>query len=82
MKRVKTYLEDEEFFDLEEGACNCGIKLQDLEITDFTYVQINGLGVPACRKCHMLMIPKEQLATLLGLIVANAETRFPSMGNI
>ena len=74
MKRVKTYLEDEAFFDLEEGVCNCGIEPQDLETTDFVYVQINGLGVPACRKCHMLMISKERLTDLLGIIVAGAET--------
>lgn len=63
--RVKTYLEDEEFFNLEEGVCGCGIEPQDLEDTDFIYVQIshNGinLGVPACRKCHLLMVSKERL---------------------
>ena len=54
MKRVKTYHEDEDFFDLEEGVCNCGVEPPDLEDTDFIYVLINELGVPACRKCHKL----------------------------
>ena len=70
MKKVKTYLEDEEFFDLEEGVCGCGVKPQDLEDTDFIYVQINGLGIPACTKCRMLMISTERLTDLLGVIIA------------
>jgi len=54
--RVKTYLEDEDFFDLEEGVCSCGVEPRDLEATDYIYVRINDLGVPACRKCHKLMV--------------------------
>lgn len=56
MKRVKIYWdpmsEDEDFFDLEEGVCGCGVEPQDLESTDFIYVRVNDLGVPACKKCH------------------------------
>jgi len=54
MVKVKTYLEDEEFFDLDEGVCSCGIEPKDLESTGFIYVLVNNLGVPACRKCHRL----------------------------
>jgi hypothetical protein len=56
---VKTYLEDEETFILEEGTCSCGIEPQDLEESDFIYVRIGDLGMPACRDCHKLLPAKE-----------------------
>lgn len=55
---VKTYLEDEETFILEEGTCSCEI---DVELKDVIYVQIGDLGFPACRDCHKLLPARELL---------------------
>lgn len=61
MDEVKTYLEDEDTFILEEGTCSCGVEPRDLEATDYIYVRIGNQGIPAlpaCRKCHKLFPAK------------------------
>ena len=68
MKVKTSHMEDGEFFDLKEGLCSCKPPpVNDSEI-DFIFVQIDSgpkhssnFSVPACKKCHMLMVSKERL---------------------
>ncbi len=55
---VKTYLEEEETFTLEEGVCSCET---DLEHRDIIYVLVGDLGMPACRDCRKLLPARELL---------------------